>query len=253
MNENKEQQKNKQREDKENFSVKVTPAEKKRYNEILKKYTREGEAYADGLKRIFDLAESDMTRGTHPELENHLRAVDGTISVLIKQINGIVAGQDAQLDDMRSRLNSAVEERNAAEETARKVSAEARSIAGEAKESVKKAEHEREEAIRARDDARSIADEKSRSNDLLLSQVKEMREDLDDYKTLRADYEDLKEKSIRDAAEAELAKEKAVIDKEREMILENARLQAKVEHLQEQIAHFSDIDWGEDVDTAVIE
>lgn len=48
--------------------------------------------------------------------------------------------------------------------------------------------------------------------------------------------QNIKEKSIRDAAAAELEKEKAVMAKEREMIAENARLAAKIEQLQEQIS-----------------
>ena len=63
-----------------------------------------------------------------------------------------------------------------------------------------------------------------------------MKTDLDVYKELQASYESLKEKSIRDAAAAELEKEKAVMAKEREMIAENARLAAKIEQLQEQIS-----------------
>lgn len=220
-----------------NFAVAASAETIARGNKLIEAYMRKGEKQEAALVRIFDIAEKEMTRGTHPELEPHLKAVDGTIKTLIKQINGIVSGQDAQIEDIRSRLNSAIEDRNIADETAKKATADARLTAAEAKESVKKAESERDEAIRARDDARSIADEKSKSNDLLLSQVEGMKTDLDVYKELRASYESLKEKSIRDAAAAELEKEKAVIAKEREMIAENARLAAKIEQLQEQIAN----------------
>ena len=46
------------------------------------------------LIRILEIANSEKARGTHPELEPVLAAVDQTIATLVKQINAVVAGQD---------------------------------------------------------------------------------------------------------------------------------------------------------------
>ena len=73
----------------------------------------------DILNRIFDLAESESVRGTHPELEESLRTVDATIGTLIKQINGVVAGQDTRIEDLKEKLNQAIEEKQAALEQAK--------------------------------------------------------------------------------------------------------------------------------------
>ena len=175
----------------------------------------------DALIRIFDIAEKELVRGTHPELEEKLRSVDGTIEALIKQINGIVAGQDSKIDELKAKLNKAIEAKDFADEVSKKASAR-----------VEEAIKERDKARQERDDARSIAAEKSRSNDLLFKQVNDMTSDLDGYKSLRASYEDLKEQSIR----AEFEKERAVMNKEREMIAEKTRLEMKIEQLREEIA-----------------
>ena len=192
-----------------------------RGNMLLDLYARDGEKKEDALIRIFDIAEKELVRGTHPELEEKLRYVDGTIEALIKQINGIVAGQDSKIDELKAKLNKAIEAKDFADEVSKKASAR-----------VEEAIKERDKARQERDDARSIAAEKSRSNDLLFKQVNDMTSDLDGYKSLRASYEDLKEQSIR----AEFEKERAVMNKEREMIAEKTRLEMKIEQLREEIA-----------------
>ena len=109
-----------------NFAVAASAETIARGYKLIEAYLRKGEKQEAALVRIFDIAEKEMTRGTHPELEPQLKAVDGTIKTLIKQINGIVSGQDAQIEDVQSRLNAAIEERNAADETAKKATADAK-------------------------------------------------------------------------------------------------------------------------------
>ena len=79
-----------------NFAVACSVEGKEKADSILKTYQDAlGGKQEDALMRIMELANSEFIRGTHPELEKKLRAVDATISTLIKQINGIVAGQES--------------------------------------------------------------------------------------------------------------------------------------------------------------
>lgn len=48
-----------------------------------------------------------------------MRIVDATIGTLIKQINGVVAGQDTRIEDLKEKLNQAIEEKQAALEQAK--------------------------------------------------------------------------------------------------------------------------------------
>ena len=45
-------------------------------NRVMDQYMQEGDKKEDALIRIFKLAESEAVKGTHPELEESLRAVD---------------------------------------------------------------------------------------------------------------------------------------------------------------------------------
>ena len=104
---------------------------------------------------------------------------------------------------------------------------------------------EKEHACRERDDARTIANEKTASNDLLLKKMTGMEADLEKYKDLQEQYKELQDKFSalqsqlnESKLRAEIDKERAVMDKEREMQerireadRENAKLQAKIEQL----------------------
>ena len=71
-----------------NFAVACSVEGKEKADSILKTYQDAlGGKQEDALMRIMELANSEFIRGTHPELEKNLRAVDATISTLIKQIN----------------------------------------------------------------------------------------------------------------------------------------------------------------------
>lgn len=269
-----------------NFAVAASQETIEMANHVMDMYAQTGDKKEDILIRILALAEKEAIRGAHPALEGALRAVDTTIGVLIKQIDGIVAGQDSQLQELREKLDKAIEEKRTALESAKAQTeaAQAKSEAtdaaiklaqADAATAVEKANNERDQAVRERDDARTIAAEKSASNDLLMRQMTAMESDIATYKDLQvkydailSDYSSITEQ-LKDAknaqktleadfarqietskAQAELNLERAVMAKEREIRAEyqeqirqadreNARLSLQIEHLQEQIKQIS--------------
>lgn len=74
-------------------SMRLTATASERLMHIIDLYKNledpKGEQQENAILRILDIAESDNIRGTHPELEGPLLAVEATISTLIKQLNGI--------------------------------------------------------------------------------------------------------------------------------------------------------------------
>ena len=107
-----------------------------------------------------------------------MRSIDGTIATLIKQINGIVSGQDLKVAELTDQLNAAVSEKQVALEAAKtdmdaanllksNVQKEIEDIRKVSQAQIAKAEQERDAAIRERDDARTIAAEKTKNNELL--------------------------------------------------------------------------------------
>lgn len=261
-----------------NFAVAASPETIERANKIMEMYARTGDKKEDILLRILDLAESESIKGTHPELEGSLKAVDSTIATLIKQINGIVAGQDIQIIDLKEKLNTAIEEKRAALEQAKKENEEAQRKADAADAVVKQAQNdieeaitkaqndiqtakkeadtviekaniERDQAIRERDDARTIASEKTASNDLLMRQIAAMETDIVAYKELQENHkflqtecssikENLKEKENENK---ELKKELDRIQTDmtalqidyRNLISENAELRGKIQKMEQ--------------------
>lgn len=85
------------------------------------------------LIRILDIANAEKTRGTHPELEPVLTAVDQTLVTLVKQINAVVAGQDNTITELRSQLSDAIALKN-------KIRDEADAQVTDAKSKLKEAE-----------------------------------------------------------------------------------------------------------------
>lgn len=262
-----------------NFAVAARSSTIERGNKILEMYSQAGDKKEDALLRIFSIAESEIVKGTHPEMEGKLKAVDQTVSTLITQINGIVAGQDSQISNLKERLDTAIEEKRQALEKAQKDSEEAKMKAEEASKAIKQAsmsieeaksksqesihtvEKERDQALRERDDARSIAEEKTASNNLLLKQMHRIELEVESYKILQEKYKSLESKYSALKAEfndykkeahqkaetakiqAELEKERAIIAKERELRnefsdqlrqadRENAKLMAEIEQLK---------------------
>ena len=205
-----------------NFAVAASQETIEKANKIMEIYAQNGDKKEDTLLRILDLAEAESVKGTHPSLEPNLKAIEKTLGSLLKQINGIVAGQDTQLAEAKEKLDSAIEEKKAALEQAKKETEEAQLKAQTAEETIKQAKidistaastaqaeiaaikqqaeidieaanHKCEQAIRERDDARTIANEKTASNDLLLKQISDMKEDLAAYKSLQEQYKSLQD------------------------------------------------------------
>ncbi len=109
---------------------------------------------------------------------------------MIKQINGIVSGQDLKVAELTDQLNAAVSEKQVALEAAKtdmdaanllksNVQKEIEDIRKVSQAQIAKAEQERDAAIRERDDARTIAAEKTKNNELLKQQIEEMKIDFD--------------------------------------------------------------------------
>ena len=227
-----------------NFAVAASSTTIERGNKLLEMYSRDGEKKEDALLRILALAESEMVKGTHPEIEEKLKAVEETIGVLIKQVNGIVAGQDAQLADLKEKLDAAIEEKRGALEQAQKILEEAKIKEEEddkaikqasanmeeeklkAQESIHTAEKERDQALRERDDARVIAEEKTASNNLLLKQMQGMELDVEAYKDLQEKYASLESEY---SAMREVLKEK---ERELDTQKKEARQEAEMAKIQ---------------------
>ena len=237
-----------------------------------------GEQQENAILRILSIAESDDIRGTHPELEGPLRAVQDTISTLIKQINGIAVGQDSKISNLQEELNSAIAEKEQILEQAQSETDKAKQkadladrLSSEAVVSIKRAEEnaaseieaakkeaaaqiekitsEKDHACRERDDARMLAQEKTASNDLLLKQMTDMEADLSAYKALQQQYKELVEKynalqvQLKDKEmKAELDKERAVMAKEREMQDLLRQADRETAKLQAKIEQLSSVD-----------
>lgn len=203
-----------------NFAVAASQDTIEFASKVMEMYAREGEKKEDTLLRILNIAEAESVKGTHPELEDSLKTIETTIATLIKQINGVVAGQDTQLTDLKKRLNEAIEEKRTALETS-KVQIEAAQAKSEAADAtikqaqadselvktqaqaeidaakkdasieIERAKSERDQAIRERDDARTIASEKTANNDLLMRQMAAMETDIASYKALQEKHKEL--------------------------------------------------------------
>ena len=128
------------------------------------------------LIRILDIANSEKSRGTHPELEPILTAVDQTITTLVKQINAVVAGQDNTIAELRSQLSEAVALKNKIRDEADEQVTEAKSklkevecMAATNADVVEQATKEAEEAKAYADTVVKLAAEK----DVTIANLKE--------------------------------------------------------------------------------
>ena len=95
-----------------NFAVAASPETIEKANKIMEIYAQNGDKKEDTLLRILDLAEAESVKGTHPALEPNLKAIEKTLGSLLKQINGIVAGQDIQLAEAKEKLEDKREARD---------------------------------------------------------------------------------------------------------------------------------------------
>ena len=256
--------------EKKTMSMRLSTPTQERLANVIELYKSESDGKRDqqeaALNRILEIAESADTQIKHPLLEESLKAAETTIATLIKQINGIAAGQDGQISELQEQLNTAIQAKNEALEKAKEATDAAKAKQKEADEAItqanadvenakkqaqeqieasnataeaqiKVAEAEKKQALQECEDARA---KKEASNTLLLKQMQGMEEEVVAYKQLQKDYQKLSEKIIqleqeqikKDAA-ASLELEKAVMAKEREYMEKIARLQLKVEQLQE--------------------
>ena len=105
------------RESKATKSLRLSADTQERLQKLIDQYRNEADQRRDqqenALIRILDIVESESTRGTHPALEPSLISIDSTISTLIKQVNGIVSGQDSEIEELKKRLDGAILERQA--------------------------------------------------------------------------------------------------------------------------------------------
>lgn len=258
--------------EKKPVSMRLSATTQERLQKALELYKSESDGKRDqqeaALNRILEIAESADTQIKHPLLEESLKAAETTISTLIKQINGIAAGQDNQIADLQKQLDAAVIAKNEALESARvateaaktkqqaadaaiaQAAAEIEAAKEQAQEQIeaakaaaeaqiKVAETERKQALQECEDARAIAAEKEASNSLLLKQMQGMEEEVAAYKNLQKEHEKLKEKvrhleqeQIKKDAAASLELEKAIIAKEREYMAQIAQLEVENKQLQ---------------------
>ena len=128
------------------------------------------------LIRILEIANSEKARGTHPELEPVLAAVDQTIATLVKQINAVVAGQDNTIAELKTQLSDAVALKNKLRDEADEQITEAKSKLKEAEcmaaanaDMIEQATKEVEEAKAYADTVVKLAAEK----DVTIANLKE--------------------------------------------------------------------------------
>lgn len=258
--------------EKKPVSMRLSALTQERLQRALELYKSEADGKRDqqeaALNRILEIVESADTQIKHPLLEESLKSAESTISTLIKQINGIAAGQDSQISELQEQLNEAIQVKNEALEKAKEAAEaakakqkeadaaiaqavaeveaakeqaqeqiEASNAAAEAQ--IKVAEAEKRQALKECEDARTIAAEKEASNILLLKQMQGMEEEVAAYKQLQKEYQKLNEKvtnlkqeQIKKDAAASLELEKAIITKEREYMAQIANLEAEIKQLE---------------------
>ena len=159
------------------FGVDCTEAGKARAMEVLEKYRLpEDKGKEAALIRIMEFADSEAIRGQHPQFEPLLRKADETITVLIKQINGIVAGITNEVSELKTQINTAYADRD--KETLRAYQLESISAEKEKRytdeiESLKK---EIKNYQKEAENAKTLAEETSKHNSVLLSQISEMKD-----------------------------------------------------------------------------
>lgn len=174
------------------FGIDVSESTKKKANEVLEKYKRpEDRGKEAALLRIMEFAESEIVKGTHPALEPALAKVEGTISTLIKQINGIVAGMDTKFEDLEQLYDTAIRERDQANQQYMQMKKDLAETKRKADEEVKIANASMKMAQEESKSAKALANEKTENNYLLLKQMREMEAKASKYDELMAEIKQL--------------------------------------------------------------
>ena len=221
------------------FGIDVSESTKKKANEVLDKYKRpEDRGKEAALLRIMEFAESEIVKGTHPALEPALISVEGPISTLIKQINGIVSGMDSRFDELEMSYNTALRERDQANQQFMQMKKDLAETKKKAEEEVKIANASMKMAQEESKSAKALANEKSENNYLLLRQMKDMEAKANKYDALMAEIKQLTaEKTELDKSLATLQSrydhdmdvEKTIHQKDLEKVVE---LQQQVQELK---------------------
>ena len=222
------------------FGIDVSESTKKKANEVLDKYKRpEDRGKEAALLRIMEFAESEIVKGTHPSLEPALASVEGTISTLIKQINGIVSGMDSRFDELEISYNTVLRERDQANQQFMQMKKDLAETKKKAEEEVKIANASMKMAQEESKSAKALANEKSENNYLLLRQMKDMEAKANKYDELMSEIKQLTaEKTELDKSLATLQSrydhdmdvEKTIHQKDLEKV---AELQQQVQELKE--------------------
>ena len=174
------------------FGIDVSESTKKKANEVLDKYKRpEDRGKEAALLRIMEFAESEIAKGTHPALAPALASVEGTISTLIKQINGIVSGMDSRFDELEVSYNTALRERDQANQQFMQMKKDLAETKKKAEEEVKIANASMKMAQEESKSAKALANEKSENNYLLLRQMKDMEAKANKYDELMSEIKQL--------------------------------------------------------------
>lgn len=237
--------------------LRTTESTKDLYDSTIELYKDSNDAKGDqqelAFRRILNVAKSDLVRATHPQLEPALKSIDQTIATLIKQVNGIVSGQDDCIENLKEDLEKAIAQKNQIREltdkqiedakekvmVAEQTSAEAEKTAAQATKEAKAAREQADTAIKLASEkdktitglAEKLAEaenklsgyaelEKAEKN--AQDRIKELEHTLADLKKdhevkvreLKADME----RKVSDAEkDAKLAVAEAVAEKEREL------------------------------------
>jgi len=250
-----------------NFAVNANDEVITKGRELLERLARPGEKQGDVLGRIFDIVEQQEEGETMRQSGIDVQALDSSLAnirtMFLATVTGkeqIITEKDGKIaeikelknkmeKDLRDKLDAADAEKKAAAEQAEaaaKAAAQAIKDAQAAKEQAETANRlvsEKDRTIATLADKLSAAEAKIEGYDALVQKEAEAREKIKelywDIEAGRADHERKISDTKKDAA---LAVANAVAEKERELSAqlraadkENARLQARVEILEEQI------------------
>lgn len=211
-----------------NFAVAASAETIEKANQVMDLYAKEGEKKEETLRRIFEMAEKESVRGTHPDLEPTLKAVDQTISTLIKQINGIVAGQDGNIKTLEEKLEAAIESKNKIrddaekqEQIAKEKMQEAAQLVAEANKAANLATKDAEAAKEQAATAAQLVAEKDKT-------VNSLAEKLADAENKLSGYAEL-EKSEKEAQEKIKELERALKDLQKDHEVEIREMKSEME------------------------
>ena len=250
-----------------NFAVSANEDVITQGRNLLERLAQPGEKQGDVLGRIFDIVEQQEQGETMRQSGIDVQALDSSLAnirtMFLAAATGkeqIVAEKDSKIaeikalkdkmeKDLRDRLEAAEAEKKTAVErfdSAAKMTAQALKDAQAAKEQADTANSlvtEKDRTIATLADKLSAAEAKIDGYDTLLQKEAEAQETIKELRRALADAEKDQERRISDAEkDAALAVANAVAAKEREITgllreaeKETARLQARVEILEEQL------------------